>query len=77
MYVNIANTSNIKHMIKNRHKNINYMIKQINIYMNLLKLLFMSSYKTYLNFCNVIFIEVKKNMYICKKLKPCSVKVTA
>lgn len=53
MYVNIANTSNIKHMIKNRHKNINYMIKQINIYMNLLKLLFMSSYKTYLNFCNV------------------------
>ena len=47
------------------------MIKQIKIYMNLLKLLFMSSYKTYLNFCNVIFIEVKKNMYICKKLKPC------
>ena len=45
--------------------------------MNLLKHTFLSRYKTYLNFCNVIFIEVKKNMYICKKLKPCGVKVTA
>lgn len=53
------------------------MLKQINIYINILKHTLESIYKTYLNFCNVIFIEVKKNMYICKKLKPCSVKVTA
>lgn len=77
MCINIANISNVKHTIKIRHKTYNYMIKQINIYMNLLKHTFLSRYKTYLNFCNVIFMEVKKNMYICKKLKPCSVKVTA
>ncbi len=53
MYPNIANISNVKHTIKIRHKTYNYMLKQIKIYMNLLKLLFMSSYKTYLNFCNV------------------------
>lgn len=47
------------------------MLKQINIYINILKHTLESIYKTYLNFCNVIFIEVKKNMYICKKLKPC------
>ena len=45
------------------------MIKQIKIYMNLLKHTLRSMYKTQINFCNVIFIEVKKNMYICKKLK--------
>jgi len=53
MYINIANISNVKHTIKIRHKTYNYMLKQINININLLKLLFMSSYKTYLNFCNV------------------------
>ena len=47
------------------------MLKQINININLLKHTLRSMYKTQINFCNVIFIEVKKNMYICKKLKPC------
>jgi len=77
MCINIANISNVKHTIKIRHKTYNYMLKQINIYINILKHTLESIYKTYLNFCNVIFMEVKKNMYICKKLKPCGVKVTA
>ncbi len=77
MYTNIANISNIDKYIKIRRKYVKCMLKQINIYINILKHTLESIYKTYLNFCNVIFMEVKKNMYICKKLKPCSVKVTA
>ena len=69
MCINIANISNVKHTIKIRHKTYNYMLKQINIYINILKHTLESIYKTYLNFCNVIFMEVKNNMYICKKLK--------
>jgi len=77
MYVNIANTSNLIIFIIKMHNTTLCMLKQINIYINILKHTLESIYKTYLNFCNVIFMEVKKNMYICKKLKPCSVKVTA
>lgn len=36
------------------------MLKQINNYINILKYTLESIYKTYLNFCNVIFMEVKK-----------------
>jgi len=53
MYINIANISNVKHTIKIRHKTYNYMLKQINIYINILKHTLESIYKTYLNFCNV------------------------
>ena len=53
MYVNIANTSNIDKYIKIRRKYVKCMLKQINIYINILKHTLESIYKTYLNFCNV------------------------
>jgi len=53
MCINIANISNVKHTIKIRHKTYNYMLKQINININLLKHTLRSMYKTQINFCNV------------------------